>query len=397
MKTWSNREAAAAPSRDAKAGHPIGGGAAIRLSNLWKSYGDTVAVAGCNLSVTAGEFYTLLGPSGSGKTTTLMMIAGFAWPDRGEIFVDNRRITHLAPQKRDLGVVFQNYALFPRLTVFDNVAFPLEMRHISKPEVRKKVARVLDIVELTGLEQRYPSQLSGGQQQRVALARAIVFEPRVLLMDEPLGALDKKLRSTLQLEIKHLQRRLNVTVVYVTHDQEEALTMSDQIVVMRDGRIEQSGTPEQVYEEPQTVFVANFVGESNLLEGTVTGTDGSFCVVEHPAGRVFRAQSTSDMSLGVQVRASIHLERLSIAHSNAASGDVANKRDNSWAGRICEVTFLGDAIKYSVIIGETRPTLAQTLVIKQHRQDNAKRFAEGDEVTVNWSPEHTKVLTDQAA
>ena len=397
METRSNREPAATPSGDAQAGRRAVGGAAIRLSDLWKTYGDTVAVAGCNLSVAAGEFCTLLGPSGSGKTTTLMMIAGFAWPDRGEIFVDERPITNLPPQKRDLGVVFQNYALFPRMTVFDNVAFPLEMRHLSKAEVRANVARVLDIVELSGFEQRYPSQLSGGQQQRVALARAIVFEPRVLLMDEPLGALDKKLRSSLQLEIKHLQRRLNVTVVYVTHDQEEALTMSDQIVVMRDGKIEQSGTPEQVYEEPQTVFVANFVGESNLLEGTVTARDGNLCVIEHPAGRVFCAHTVNDIALGEQVRASVHLERLSIVNGEAMKRETPNGRSNNWDGRVSEVTFLGDAIKYSVIVGETRPTLAQTMIVKQSRQDNAKRFSEGDEVTVSWAPEYTKILADRAS
>ena len=396
MELRSTRGTAVPPLGVTHAGH-VGGGPAIRLSNLWKTYGDTVAVAGCDLVIAAGEFCTLLGPSGSGKTTTLMMIAGFAWPDRGEIYVDERPITNLPPQKRDLGVVFQNYALFPRMTVFDNVAFPLEMRNSSRAEVRESVARVLDIVELSGLEQRYPSQLSGGQQQRVALARAIVFEPRVLLMDEPLGALDKKLRSSLQLEIKHLQQRLNVTVIYVTHDQEEALTMSDQIVVMRDGRIEQSGTPEQVYEEPQTVFVANFVGESNLLEGTVTGKDGDLVVIEHPAGRVFRAQSnreiaSSEVALGDRVLASVHLERLVLSN-----GEASARGSNCWARRVSEVTFLGDAIKYSVRVGETRPTLAQTLVVKQHRQGDATRFAEGDEVTITWAPEYTKILSEKAS
>ncbi len=383
-RSASEEIAAPPPAGTPRAGSV--GGAAIRLSDLWKTYGDTIAVAGCDLTIAAGEFCTLLGPSGSGKTTTLMMLAGFAQPDRGEIFVDERPITKLPPQKRDLGVVFQNYALFPRMTVFENVAFPLQMRRSTRAEVRERVKRVLEIVELTGLEARYPGQLSGGQQQRVALARAIVFEPRVLLMDEPLGALDKKLRSALQLEIKHLQQRLNVTVVYVTHDQEEALTMSDQIVVMRDGKIEQAGTPEQVYEEPLTVFVANFVGESNLLEGTVTDIDERAVVVQHPAGRVFRALRRGDARHGDQVRASVHLERLALTNGEAPSDG------NSWQGRVSEVTFLGDAVKYAVVVGETRPTLAQTLVVKEYRRDGAQRFSAGDAVTVTWAPEYTKIL-----
>ena len=383
-------EGIAAPPTTPAAPRPAGGGAAIRLSDLWKTYGDTIAVAGCDLSIAAGEFCTLLGPSGSGKTTTLMMLAGFAQPDRGEIFVDERPITKLPPQKRDLGVVFQNYALFPLMTVFENVAFPLQMRSSTRTEVRERVTRVLEIVELTGLEARYPGQLSGGQQQRVALARAIVFEPRVLLMDEPLGALDKKLRSALQLEIKHLQQRLNVTVVYVTHDQEEALTMSDQIVVMRDGKIEQAGTPEQVYDEPWTVFVANFVGESNLLEGTITKIDEHAVVVEHPAGRLFRALRRGDAQYGDQVRAAVHLERLALSNGEVPADG------NSWPGRVREVTFLGDAVKYTVVVGETRPSLAQTLVVKENRRDGARRFSAGDMVTVTWAPEYTKILAPES-
>ena len=240
---------------------------AISLENLWKSYSDTVAVAGIDLSISGGEFCTILGPSGSGKTTTLMMVAGFVVPSRGRILIDDIDITRLAPQKREMGIVFQSYALFPHMNVFNNVAFPLVMRRTPRAEIRKVVSQMLKIVQLDGLEERQPRQLSGGQQQRVAVARALVFEPRVLLMDEPLGSLDKKLRSSLQLELKRLQKRLNVTVIYVTHDQEEALTISDKVVVMNNGRIEQTGRPEILYEHPETRFVADFIGDSNFVSG----------------------------------------------------------------------------------------------------------------------------------
>ena len=224
-----------------------------------------------SVTIAPGSFFTLLGPSGSGKTTTLMMVAGFAYPTRGEVFVDGKPMAGLPPQKRDLGMVFQSYAVFPHLTVFDNIAFPLQIRRARRAEIRQRVGEALELVRLTGYEQRLPRQLSGGEQQRVALARALVFRPRVLLMDEPLGALDKKLRAHMQLELKHIQRHLHVTVIYVTHDQEEALTMSDRVAVMQRGRIEQVGTPAELYEAPASRFVADFLGESNFLDGVVVG------------------------------------------------------------------------------------------------------------------------------
>src|SRR5216117_3575949 len=224
------------------------------------------------MTVPAGSFFTLLGPSGSGKTTTLMMVAGFAHPTRGEIFVDGKPVAGLPPQKRDLGMVFQSYAVFPHLTVFDNIAFPLEIRRTRRAEIRQRVGQALELVRLAGYDQRLPRQLSGGEQQRVALARALVFRPRVLLMDEPLGALDKKLRAHMQLELKHIQQHLHVTVIYVTHDQEEALTMSDRVAVMRGGQTEQVGSPSKLYDAPGSPFVADFVGESNFLDGVVIST-----------------------------------------------------------------------------------------------------------------------------
>jgi ABC-type Fe3+/spermidine/putrescine transport system ATPase subunit len=249
----------------------VGAGAEVRLHELTKTFGSVVAVQDVSVTIDPGSFFTLLGPSGSGKTTTLMMVAGFAYPTRGEVFVDGAPVAGLPPQKRDLGMVFQSYAVFPHLTVFDNIAFPLQIRHVRRAEIRQRVGEALELVRLRGYDGRLPRQLSGGEQQRVALARALVFRPRVLLMDEPLGALDKKLRAHMQLELKHIQRHLHVTVIYVTHDQEEALTMSDRVAVMQRGRIEQVGPPAELYEAPASRFVADFLGESNFVDGVVTG------------------------------------------------------------------------------------------------------------------------------
>ena len=235
------------------------------LDGLFKRYGEAVALDGISLVVEPGEFVSLLGPSGSGKTTTLNLIAGFAKPTAGDILMDGRPIAELPPHRRDIGVVFQHYALFPQLTASENVAFPLRRRRVPKPEIRERVTSALEMVELEGLEDRHPRELSGGQQQRVALARAIVFNPRVLLMDEPLGALDRKLRDSLQRQIKRLHQELGITFVYVTHDQDEAMSLSERVAVFNNGRIEQIGTPVELYEQPNSRFVAEFLGESNVL------------------------------------------------------------------------------------------------------------------------------------
>jgi spermidine/putrescine ABC transporter ATP-binding subunit len=367
-------------------------GAVILLEDLWKSYSDTVAVAGVTLPVEGGEFCTILGPSGSGKTTTLMMVAGFIAPTRGRILVDGVNITMLPPQKRDLGVVFQSYALFPHMTVFNNVAFPLVMRRTPTAEIRDRVKRMLEIVKLSGLESRLPRQLSGGQQQRVALARALVFEPSVLLMDEPLGALDKKLRASLQVELKHLQQRLNVTVFYVTHDQEEALTMSDKIVVMNDGRIEQVGTPEDLYERPETSFVADFVGETNLVHGVVTTMNGEVGTIEHPTGRRIDGIRTASIKQGEQACAVMRPEHLRLSRAEPRpNGEPVNIVE----GRIAEITYLGEAVKYRVVVGESRPSLAQSLLVKQPA--STERFVKGDQTFVAWHRMHTRLLGCEAA
>ena len=252
----------------------------VELVQLRKQFGEVAAVDGIDVSIGAGEFFSLLGPSGCGKTTTLRLIAGFERPTAGKILLDGSDMAATPPHRRKVNTVFQSYALFPHLDVFDNVAFGLRRAHVKKAEIRERVTRVLEAVQLGGYEKRKPGQLSGGQQQRVALARALVLEPSVLLLDEPLGALDAKLRKALQLELKSIQERFAITFVYVTHDQEEALTMSDRIAVMSGGRVEQIATPERMYEEPETVFVADFLGVSNLMEVNAEGADGAACRVK---------------------------------------------------------------------------------------------------------------------
>ena len=359
-------------------------GAPVRLEGLRKTYGDTVAVRDVTLSVNSGEFITLLGPSGSGKSTTLMMIAGFVPPSDGEIYIDGRAVARIPPESRELGMVFQSYALFPHMTIAENIAFPLKMRRWPRQEIAPKVAAALEMVKLLGYEERSPRQLSGGQQQRIALARAIVFEPRVLLMDEPLGSLDKKLREHMQAEIKRIQQQLKMTVIYVTHDQEEALTMSDRIVVMHEGRIQQVGTPTVLYNEPANAFVADFIGETNFVSGTVSKVDASGVIsVRHRSGQVFRAVGRHAVECGVEVVASIRPERLTIATGVAVDPDY-----NHWKGRVAQITFVGDATKYKIALED------MTLTAKAQNQDLESRARVGDDVTVMWRPADTALLHD---
>ena len=250
----------------------------VRFDRVQKSYdGETLVIKDLNLDVEAGEFLTMLGPSGSGKTTCLMMLAGFEPATHGEIYLNDQPINHVAPHRRDIGMVFQNYALFPHMTVAENLAFPLQVRKLPRADIETRVERILDMVRLSGFERRRPAQLSGGQQQRVAVARALVFAPALVLMDEPLGALDKNLREEMQYEIKRIHENLGVTVIYVTHDQSEALTMSSRIAVFNDGVIQQLATPSVLYEKPENAFVAQFIGENNRLRGTVVSVDGHYC------------------------------------------------------------------------------------------------------------------------
>lgn len=312
----------------------------VSFQGVQKTYdGETLVVRDLNLDVARGEFLTLLGPSGSGKTTTLMMLAGFEAPTQGRIMLAGRELNHLPPHKRNLGMVFQNYALFPHMTVAENLAFPLRIRRIPKAELEGRIDRALDMVHLTQFKTRRPGQLSGGQQQRVAVARALVFEPEIVLMDEPLGALDKKLREQLQYEIKTLHDRLGITMVYVTHDQGEALTMSDRIAVFAHGIMQQIGPPRELYEQPMNAFVADFVGENNHMTGTVRQRTGEACTVEldHAAGDA-DALAVQDLQPGDRCVLSVRPEHVRIEPED-------DEVPNLFSGQVISVLFQGDHLR----------------------------------------------------
>ncbi|KOG27002.1 ABC transporter ATP-binding protein, partial [Streptomyces viridochromogenes] len=323
------------------AGKPVTAtGKALSVVALRKTYGDVVAVDEASMEIAAGEFVTFLGSSGSGKTTTLMMIAGFCEPDSGTITVGDRDVTRLAPQKRGLGFVFQQYLLFPHMTVAENVAFPLTLRGVGKDEIRRRVGETLEIAGLSGFGGRKPRELSGGQQQRVALCRALVYRPPVILMDEPLGALDKKLRDQLQVEIKTIQQELGLTVIYVTHDQEEALVMSDRIAVMRNGLIEQFDTPRELFERPRTPFVADFLGAANFLPGRIEQhTDAHTLVRLDASGTLLKARR-HDLSSGSQVKVAVQPGRL-----RACATD-----DGFCTGTVETATYVGTLVRAGVRI-----------------------------------------------
>ncbi|PTM40035.1 ABC transporter ATP-binding protein [Bosea sp. 124] len=349
-------------------------GAAVQISQLSKRYTDFVAVDDVSLDVAPGEFVTLLGLSGSGKTTTLMAVAGFVELDAGRIAIDGRDIVDLPPEKRDLGVVFQNYALFPHLNVFENIAFPLRMRKWSEAAIAKAVGRVLEIVSLGSFASRKIAALSGGQQQRVALARALVFEPPVLLMDEPLGALDRSLRDQLQTEIKRIQRDLGVTVIYVTHDQEEALALSDRIAVMAEGKICQLATPDEIYERPASAFVAGFVGESNFIEVELRGQDGQVVRVS-PKGMpdaLYAATAAAPTTQGAALMA-IRPEALQLDAAEVAGPG------NALAGRVALREFMGATVRLTI------DTALGPLTVRDGRVSEAARFRAGDTVRLSWN------------
>ncbi len=311
----------------------------VRFINVRKSYdGKADAVRALNLDVETGEFLTLLGPSGSGKTTTLTMLAGFEQPTEGRIFVGGADVTRVPVEKRGIGMVFQNYALFPNMTVGENIAFPLTVRRTPRAEIAAKVARALSMVRLDGLADRRPQQLSGGQQQRVAVARALVFEPRLVLLDEPLGALDRQLREQMQYELKHLHARLGVTMVYVTHDQIEAMTMSDRVAVFSTGQLRQVAPPRLLYEAPESLFVAQFLGESNTLPGTIARLSGSECSVTLADGTTVIATAVGACAAGTAVNVAVRPEKMVLG---AAAAACANKVQAT----LLEVSFLGDQLR----------------------------------------------------
>lgn len=312
--------------------------ALVRFSGIQKTYdGEHLVVKNLDLDIKKGEFITLLGPSGSGKTTTLMMLAGFEVPTQGEIYLADRAIKNMPPHKRDIGMVFQNYALFPHLTIEENVAFPLSVRNVNKAETQARVKAALRMIKMETLAQRRPGQLSGGQQQRVALARALVFNPQLVLMDEPLGALDKRLREQMQLEIKQLHETMGITVVYVTHDQSEALTMSDRIAVFNDGIVQQIDRPDALYEQPVNSFVANFVGENNVLAGTVETIEKDYCRVTLAAGGSVMARAVNVSGAGASTSLSVRPERIAIIPDSASSDG-----PNRLPAKVQNTIYLGD-------------------------------------------------------
>ncbi len=351
--------------------HPI-----IRCDRLSKSYGTVRVMENLSLDIAPGEFISLLGPSGSGKTTLLMMIAGFEEPTEGAIWLDGRRIDAVAPFRRNMGMVFQNYALFPHMTVAQNIGFPLKMRGTPRREIAGRVARALEMIELGALADRYPPQLSGGQQQRVALARALVFEPRVVLMDEPLGALDKRLREQMQLDIRDLHRRLGLTVIFVTHDQSEALTMSDRIAVFNKGRIEQIGTPDDIYDRPRTRFVAEFIGETNLLTGRISGGQ-----LRLPDETRLALADGNGAGEGDEVVVSVRPERMRVI----APGTMPEPGANRLEGALRDVVYLGDHLRLQI------DAAGQALVVKQPRAGLAPQ--PGARVALTFDAADTRVIT----
>jgi spermidine/putrescine transport system ATP-binding protein len=364
----------------------------IRLERVTKRFHEVTAVDDLSLDIVRGEFFSMLGPSGCGKTTTLRMIAGFEEVTAGTIRLGDQDVTNTPPYRRDVNTVFQNYALFPHLNVYENVAFGLRRRKVADAEVKRRVGEFLDLVELPGYERRRTGQLSGGQQQRVALARALINHPRVLLLDEPLGALDLKLRKQMQLELKRIQTEVGITFVYVTHDQEEAMTMSDRIAVMRAGRIEQLGSAEELYERPATAFVAGFLGVSNLLDGRVTAATGGMLEIELAGGRAIRAPVAAErFGPGDEVRAGVRPEKLRIATLSddepAAASDAAT---NVVDGHVLDASYVGVSTQYLVRLedGRDMTVYAQNL----ETSGVSEQHPDGQRVSLSWSPKHTFVI-----
>lgn len=356
--------------------------ALVRFTDVKKSYdGIQYVVKDLNLDVARGEFLTMLGPSGSGKTTSLMMLGGFERPTLGHILLDGKPVEKLPPEKRNIGFVFQNYALFPHMTVAENVAFPLRYRGIKGEAAREKVAKALSRVSLEAMGERKPSQLSGGQQQRVALARALVFEPSLVLMDEPLGALDKQLRERMQIEIKHLQTSLGITMVYVTHDQSEALTMSDRIAVFHDGRIQQLADPKTLYNEPENRFVADFIGENNTMPCSLVGSEGQSVAVRMGDGTVLRAASNKARAgAAADLTLSVRPENISLAGKRVATGT------NVFSGTVTDVFFLGDHMRLSVSAFGEQTITARIPVSEAHA------FQPGETVHLACRPDDCRLL-----
>ena len=358
------------------------GDAFVAFRRVQKSYdGETLVVKDLNLELPKGEFLTMLGPSGSGKTTCLMMLAGFETATHGEILLDGVSINNIPPHKRGIGMVFQNYALFPHMTINENLSFPLEVRKMGKSDREAKVKRALDMVEMGAFGGRRPSQLSGGQQQRIALARALVFEPELVLMDEPLGALDKQLREKMQFEITNLAHRLGITVVYVTHDQTEALTMSDRVAVFNDGRIQQLAPPDELYEKPMNSFVAQFIGENNTLNGTVAEINGDRCTVRLEDGEMIDAVPINVSAPGERTKVSIRPERVEFNKDRLQEGAHTLKAE------VLEFIYMGDIFRTRLRVAGN-----DEFVVKTRNAPDQVRLTPGTTIEIGWLPEDCRAL-----
>jgi putative spermidine/putrescine transport system ATP-binding protein len=354
----------------------------VEFERVQKSYdGETLVVKDLNLTMPKGEFLTMLGPSGSGKTTCLMMLAGFETATHGEIKLDGQPINNIPPHKRGIGMVFQNYALFPHMTIEENLSFPLEVRKIGKSDREAKIRRALDMVEMGDFGARRPAQLSGGQQQRVALARALVFEPELVLMDEPLGALDKQLREKMQFEITHLAHNLGITTVYVTHDQTEALTMSDRVAVFDDGRIQQLDPPDTLYEEPKNSFVAQFIGENNTLEGTVKEIKGDHAVVQLDDGELIDCKPINVSKPGERTRVSIRPERVEYNKERLQEGVHTLKAE------VLEFIYMGDIFRTRLRVAGN-----DEFVVKTRNAPDQVRLKPGQQIEIGWLPQDCRAL-----
>lgn len=370
----------------------------IILSSVTKKFGETIAVNDVSLQIESGEFFSLLGPSGCGKTTTLRIIGGFVFPSAGEVFINGDLMAETPPYRRPVNTVFQNYALFPHKTVSQNIAFGLQMKKISKAEIADAVERSLDLIQLRGYGERKPDELSGGERQRVALARALINEPSILLLDEPLSALDLKLRKQMQLELKELQRKVGITFVYVTHDQGEALALSDRIAVMNEGKVLQVGTPSEIYDSPQSRFVADFIGTSNFFDGVIVSSDGVLTEVlsenEKPFRFVCRHDETFQIDTAVTVV--VRPERIMI------SADPDQNKPNCLRGVIQDESYLGTTVQYTVqteyptpiIVNLQLQGVSTSFASNEQNTDNpnSQRYQQGDTVYLHWIPENAMVL-----
>lgn len=346
----------------------------LQLLNLTKRFGDVVAVNDVSLDIGDGEFLTLLGPSGSGKTTILNMIAGFEFPTSGEVILQGESINVHLPEKRNIGMVFQNYALFPHMNIFDNIAFPLKMRKFQKGKMGERINNALKLVQLQGYEARKPQQLSGGQQQRIALARALVFDPPLLLLDEPLGALDKKLREHMQIELKHIHTQLNRTMIYVTHDQEEALVMSNRIAVMNQGKIEQVGSPDELYEKPANEFVAGFIGESNIIKGHVSDRTNDSLTFQIDDGSKLQLHWDGDVKPGEEVSFCIRPEKMFFVDDDYS--------EPCLSGIVEEVIYVGETKRYKIRIGKEK-----TINVREMSLRIGGGRTQGEKVKIAWHKE----------